>query len=177
MYGPEIRHSDLNRLGQILDSAQSDRHWHPDELGAVLRHQLESPIEFEIALDRHPLVTVDVPEGSAGDEDISSQGLLTVGKLLRNPHPPVAMLEQLKVFAKAQAVDPDHVIPQEIAVSLYYAAIVAALLRCDSRITELDTESLQFGLTRLLECTWLDEMTRGLFAQGLGALSNSPQSQ
>lgn len=177
MYGPEIRHSDLNRLGQILDSAQSDRPWQPDELGAVLRHQLESPLEFEIVLDRQSLVAGGVPDGNARDEDNSGQGLLTVGELLRTPHPPVAILEQLKAFAKAQAVDPCHVIPQEIAVLLYYAAIVAALLRCDCRITELDTESLRFGLTRLLECTWLDEMTRGLFTQGLCALSNSPPSQ
>jgi hypothetical protein len=173
MYGPEIRHSDLHRLGHILESAQSDHPWQLNELGVVLQHQLESPLEFGTASSENSTTVAYVPQVSQGNGATAGPGLGTVGDLLRDPHPPLPMLEKLKDFAKTHAVDPLQVIPQEIAALLYYAAIIAAWLRCDCRITELDSESLRLGLGRLLECTWLDEMTRKLFEEGLCKVSDA----
>jgi hypothetical protein len=154
MYGSEIRQSDPTRLASILEMAQSDRLWQPEELGAVLVHQLAAPLEFNDGLH---------PTGPA-------EGGSTFGALLRDAHPPISLLQQLKAFAKFHAMDANHVIPHEIAAVLYYGSICAAALRCGCRITELDVASLELGITRLLACNWLEESIQKLFNDGLVAL-------
>jgi hypothetical protein len=150
MYGSEIRQSNPTRLAHILEFTQSERPWQPDELGAVLRHQLAAPLEFD--------------QASVGER------FLTIGDLLNHPSPPVALLQQLKRFAKAHAVDPNHLIPHEIAAVLYYAAICAARLRCGEGITALDVESLELGISQLLACSWLEDSIRSLLTLGLAQL-------
>jgi hypothetical protein len=177
MYGSEIRQSDPTRLANILEFAQSDRPWQPGELSAVLRHQLAAPLEFGPDLGMNGTVPPIALKESRPDPGTPGQSLVSIGDLLRHPHPPIGLLEQLKAFAKAQAIDPHHVIPHEIAAVLYYAAIFAALLRCDRRITDLDNESLQRGLAQFLECTWLDEFTSALFADGKLKLANPTEVQ
>jgi hypothetical protein len=158
MYGSEIRQSDPTRLATILELAGADSPWQPGELGAVLRHQLAAPLEFS---------------GPTAPGD-GAEGILTVGDLLSHPQAPLSLLQKLKSFAKVQAVDPNHFIPQEIAAVLYYAAICAAALRRGRRITELDFDSLQTGITQLLECGWVDESIRRLFNDGLIELRKLP---
>jgi len=136
--------------------------WQPEELGSVLQHQLAAPLDF--GQDAAP---------SAMPSPVESAGLSTVRELLENAHPPLTLLQQLKAFAKAQALDPNHLIPPEIAEVVYYAAIVAAMLQCGQRITQLDDDALRMGLNGLLERSWLDEGMRRLLTSGLAYFSKT----
>lgn len=161
-----IRRTDPTRLASMLESQPGDRPWKADELADVLRHQLAAPAEFgENAVD-------DACSTPALDASSPERGWC-INELLLQPNPPINLLTQLKNFAKGQALDPGHVLPQDIAIVLYYAAICSARLHCQQRITELDDRSLATGLSQLMSCTWLDPAIRSMFTESLnGFLAN-----
>ena len=94
----------------------------------------------------------------------------TFAEVLHTPSPDAAALVSLKLFAKRLMDDPRRLLPEDVALVLYYASIVAALIRCRKRITELSDAELREGIGWALQRRWLDERTRGLFEQGLGQL-------
>ncbi len=93
------------------------------------------------------------------------------GDLLRQPSPPLELLELVKDFAKANADHPEHGLPKEIAAVLYYACIAAALLRLKARISKLSEADLGRGLRWAAEQPWLDEETTQLLAAALAGIT------
>lgn len=165
-----IRRTDPTRLASMLESQPADRPWKENELADVLRHQLAAPAEF----GENPVN--DVCSNSALDASTLEKGWC-INELLLQPNPPLTLLTQLKNFAKGQALDPGHVLPQDIAIVLYYAAICSARLHCRQRITDLDDRSLGIGLSQLMSCTWLDPAVRSLFTESLTSfLASTPQT-
>jgi hypothetical protein len=79
----------------------------------------------------------------------------------------VELLEMVKDFAKANVDRPDSGLPAEIAAVLYYTSIAAALVRLDTRISQLSDAGLQRGLRGALSQGWLDEKTKELLTQAL----------
>ena len=49
---------------------------------------------------------------------------------------------------------------------MYFATIVAAMIRCGRRITNLDDEAVLKGVEWSLRQSWLDDRTRALLADG-----------
>ena len=96
------------------------------------------------------------------------QAIRTFRDLLTHPQPPVTLLQVTKQFAKAMVCSPESPVPAEIGRVLYLAAILAALLRCGQRITELDTAALREGIDWALVQPWLDPALRPLFEAGRG---------
>jgi len=78
----------------------------------------------------------------------------------------MALLEQVRTFAKSAMSQTDAGLPYEVAAILYYGAIASALLRCESRITQMDDVSLRRGVQWALEQPWIDAGLRDLFKQG-----------
>ena len=152
--------SSLARLMALDTSTKHD--WHPAELGPILRHQLDSPLGFDLGNfapeSKATLAAVDPP---------ANIPLETFGDLLRHPHPPLGALKLMKEFAKANRDNPESSLPTEIATVIYFAAIVVALTRCGQRITGLDDDALGKGMEWVVAQPWVDESTRSLFRDAL----------
>ena len=148
-----------------LDGQDGERVWRPDELAAILRHQLAAPVQYDLrSLER----------GEAGKLKrlAEAEGLLlrSFGDLLDHAHPPIELLRMTKDFAKACRQSPTSPLPREIATVLYYAAIAVALLRCGHRITKLSNADLRQGMESMLGHDWLDARMRALFEAALKGL-------
>jgi hypothetical protein len=162
---PNIRESDPARLSRMLDFGSVECPWQPEDLRAILRHQLTAPIESDLA---------------ASDEDVRmafDSGGLPIGRpetfndLLHDPAPPLKLLEMLKAFAKANMLHPESALPREIATILYYSAICAALVRLGRRLSALPAASLMQGIETALDWDWVDPATRELLEDGRRRLS------
>jgi len=162
----DIDKADPALLSKMMGSGLGDQPvWQPEELAAILRHQMSAAVQFDLgALDA----------GLAGrlSKLSSSQGLLlkSFADLFFHPHPPLELLRLTKEFAKAHKNHPDSPLPDEVATLLYFLSIVAARVRCGERITQLDDEALGRGIKRLLAQAWIDEKTRALLLEGLACL-------
>ncbi len=55
-------------------------------------------------------------------------------------------------------------------MALYYTAIAAALRRCALRLSSLPSDNLRNGLQQVLLLPWLDQDTRSLLQEALGAV-------
>lgn len=159
----DIRDANPEVLSKMMNlDSPPDQPWHPDDLAAMLRHQMAATVQFDLgALDRNPAMQLS---------NLSeSQGLLlkSFGDLFFHPHPPIELLQLTKQYAKACRNHPDSPLPHEIATLLYFMAITTALVRCGERITQLDDESLRKGIEWAIEQAWVDEKTRALLREGL----------
>ena len=168
-----IDHTGRRRLAELMRlGEESTRIWHTDELGAILRHQLTVPVEFDLG---------GMEPGAANKLRTlaSSEGLLvkSFADLLHHPNAPLALLQLTKHFAKANGVHPESALPADVAKVLYYAAIAVALARCRRRITELDDEALWRGFTWAVQQDWVDDAMRTLLREGLAVLGNEEDTQ
>jgi hypothetical protein len=170
MPADDIDKTEPPRLAEMLalDGARPGRVWRADELSAVLRHQLDAPLEFDLG-DLSEEYAQLAPPGDAG----SLHWRVSFGELLHHARPPLVLLERAKRFAKACRNHPEGPLPVEVATVLYFACIVVARLRCDggARISALDDATLVDGMRWALAQEWLDERTRELFAGAVEHLS------
>jgi len=161
--------------------------WEPDELGAILQHQLDAPLEFDLSrLGPSPLASVRGPEkgtgpicrnGPAGalhklDLSPFPNTIHTFRDLFHHPSPPVELLEWTKAFAKSCRSRDDGPVPDEVATVIYFLSIVTAMSRCGKRISQLDDQSLRYGLRWALKQPWVDEATKGCFRRALDGLDD-----
>jgi hypothetical protein len=148
--------------------------WRPEELAAVLRHQLDTPIEFEVGrMDEVPPdVAATITFGDLFRRDGAIGALGAHGAHGAHGAPILlALLERAKRFAKACKSRTDGPLPVEVATALYFACIVAALLRCNgARISALDDRSLLDGVQWALAQPWLSPEIRELLNEASTAL-------
>ena len=151
-----------------LEGGEEPGLWQPEELGAILRHQMAAPLEFDFSyLGAERPASLDALAGTDGPP------VRTFGDLLCHPRPPIELLESTKEFAKRCRSRPDAPLPDEIATILYILSIVAALTRCARRITKLDAAGLRYSLDWALAQPWLDPATRDLLREGYQALQSA----
>jgi hypothetical protein len=166
-----MREADANLTNPVSVARIADQNegpWHSfseDELGNLWLEQLSSEIQFNAGA-----VSGEWARKLVG---MAAHGTPIPNRfcdLFRHPNPPVELLEYTKHLAKRARHRPDSPL-QKISTVLYYASIVAALLRCGGRrITGLDDDALAYGVRWVLEQAWLDAYTRRLFAEALGRL-------
>lgn len=138
--------------------------WEQSELGAILRHQLNTPVSLEL---RGPPAT---PGLSGGTSRAPAPAALTFGQLLHHRAPPLEVLRQVKDYAKANRDHPQSLLPSEVATLLYYASIAVALARHGVRITRLPDAALRRVFAWAAGRGWVDAPTQLLFEQALRAL-------
>jgi len=145
------------------------RLWRPDELAAVFRHQMSAPVMVDLS-GFDPATATRLKTLS------EAQGLLlkSFSELLHHPSPPVELLELTKDFAKLNLDHADSTLPSEIAAALYYTSIAAALVRLDTRITQLKDAELRRGLGWTREQPWIDRQTKDLLAGAIEKLGPEP---
>ncbi len=140
--------------------------WRPDELAAIFRHQMSAPMLVDLG-------SFDPRTATRLRTLSEAQGLLlkSFANLFHHPAPLIELLELVKDFAKANMDHPESGLPDEIATTLYYTSIAAALVRLDARISQLPDADLQRGLRWTMEQAWLDEKTKELLAKALEQIS------
>ncbi|HOW97194.1 MAG TPA: hypothetical protein P5567_02805 [Kiritimatiellia bacterium] len=156
------------KLAQLLDSGCPVADWRPEELGALFSHQMTAPVQFDLAgFDPAFAERIRLLAGA--------QGLLVKSfrDLFLHPHPPAALLEAVKDFAKRAAAHREAVLPKAIARMLYYLSISAALVRCGRRITSLSNKDLLTGLRWALGQEWVEKDLHGLLEEGARQLESS----
>jgi len=163
----QSRAQDLAAL--LATGEERARLWRPDELAAIYRHQLAAPLLADLGgLDPRTATRWQLVS------DAQELRLNSFSDLLRHPAPPVELLELVKDFAKANLDHPESGLPAEIASTLYYVSIAAALVRRGARISKLPDTSLQRGLAWTREQAWVDETSRELLVLALERMAASP---
>jgi hypothetical protein len=151
----------------MATSEERSRLWRPDELAAIFKHQISTPMLVDLG---------SFDPSTANKLKIVSEahGLLlkSFSDLFHHPIPPVELLELVKGFAKANLDHPESGLPNEIASALYYTSIASALVHLNQRITKLPDSDLVRGLGWAREQAWLDGATRDLLGAALKQVSD-----
>ena len=151
-------------LAKMLDfGAGQQPLWASAELGAIFQHQMNSPLEPDLA-QMDPTLRDRI-----GPLTVGGEPLHTFGDLFRHPHPPLELLQATKQFAKYSRTL-DESLPRELATVLYFLAIAAAWTKHRRRITALDGEPLLNGLAWARQQPWLDEPSRAIVVEAEGQL-------
>jgi len=157
---------DPQRLDKVMGLGTDETIlWEPEELGVILRHQLDARIEEEFTI-----MGEGVEQEAAELCSSCSPPVATFAQLFSHTSPPVALLKLLKKFARACRDHPDRPLPGKVAAVLYLASIVTARVKCAARISKMDDATLAESIAWAVGLDWLDTSTRGLFNQGLAAI-------
>ena len=129
---------------------------------------------YEWNQDEAADVPPDVLLQSILDSDLSEinsnyQG--TLRSCLCEENPAVEALEAVKEWANIQRASRSQALPGELASAVYYAAIAAALVRCDKKITGLNTQALLSGLKTINAMEWLDAGMRDTLTSAIECAS------
>jgi hypothetical protein len=153
------------RLADLISATEGPQgDWQHEELGSILRHQMQSRVEFELS------EAGVMPE--AGLEEL--RGVHSFDDLFHSSAPPLRLLQMTKEFAKAHLSHPDTTLVKEVASVLYYASIALALTRHRTRITQLGDTELSQGLEWCLGQPWMEPELRRVLAEGLSCLHQGP---
>lgn len=165
--------SDPKLLANLLDRRLPERHiWTDDECGAIFRHQVRTPITFELScLDP---ADVDKVRQLAAARDLM---LKSFQDLFHHPNPPVALLRITKDFTKASSLHPASGLPGDVAKTLYILSIAVARLRCGVMISELDERALEKGIRWAIQRPWLDEASRSLLSEALDFITTAGRAK
>jgi hypothetical protein len=136
----------------------------PDELAAIFKHQLATPVQLDLA---------EVTAGNAPAWLPGFPEIRTLDELFRAPKPPIELLKSVKEFAKANRAHPASALPNEIAMVLYYASVIIARWRCSEIITTLNDNELRAGIEWAIAEPWVDENTRSLLREASMTLDRS----
>jgi hypothetical protein len=151
----------------LAAGAERARLWHPEELGAIFRHQMSAPILVDLG---------GFDPATAGRlrtlSEAQSLLLKSFLDLFLHPVPPIELLSLTKDFAKGNMEQPQSSLPNEVAAVLYYASIAAALVRLDQRISQLTDADLQRGLSWAKGLPWVDPHIRQLLGAALQKLAS-----
>ncbi len=86
-------------------------------------------------------------------------------ELLLDPQSSLPILQAIKDHGKRLSAAVSSGAQTLVMTTLYYAAIAAAIVHHDQRITKYSRENLAERFSLLAQRTWIDEEIRGLFVQ------------
>jgi hypothetical protein len=157
----KVQKSDPRLLAGLLDRHLPAKcEWTADECGAIFRHQIQTPIQFELSgLDSADAAKV---RHLAAARDLM---LKSFRDLFHHPEPPLVLLRITKDFAKASSYHPASGLPEDVAKTLYILSIAVARLRCGVMISELDEPALEKGVRWAIQRPWIDDASRQLLTE------------
>lgn len=152
---------------ELSDHRQPD--WLPEELAAILRHQLNAPLHVDLAA-LAPEVLRELSAHGATDEQLNQR----FGELLISPAPPIELLQAVRRMVKRiDSNDSGVGVPREIGWVVYLAAVLAARLRLNQKIGNADDAALRGWIEWALEQPWLDPSLRPLLIDGRQLLAKA----
>jgi hypothetical protein len=142
----ESTHVNLSKLFNA--EPERDELWDPSELQLVLDDHLKVPLVDVLAeLNEDTTQLVALARKTAGSSD---EPLKALGDLFAHPAPPIELLDAVKRWGRRATRDEASSLPSEITSLVYFAAIAAALVRHNQRISKSDDATLQYGFDRVL---------------------------
>lgn len=155
----------------FLDPEKMTRRiWVSSELAAILKHQLQTPVGFD--LDAGAKTAAAEPKTSRREMSQLSENF---AQLFGSPRPSLRLLILTKDFAKTQLHRVESPLPREIARVLYLASIAVAKVKCRTTITTLAVPRILEGFEWGREQSWMDVQIRHVFRQGWEAFRSPPQ--
>lgn len=152
----------LMRQGAESFSSRSD-----DDLSAILRYQLAYPLS--LGLKR---------TGKQGECDKQyCREKQTFLQLLTSKSPDIDLLKEVRSYAKACRCGDADALASPVATILYYAAIAAALIHCDTRITTLSDRELQKGLEWSASRSWVDSGVKEVLQSALAGIKKIKETK
>jgi hypothetical protein len=163
--------NDRQAISTMLQFDENRLHrWSTRDLRDMLLHQLAAPLHLGLG----PVAEDVSRQLRAGLEPMDLR--MTLGDLLMHPKPPIELLKLVKQFAKLCRRNPNHPLPSEIVMFLYYASIAVALLKTTEPISELSDPSIRRGLFWLSVQLWMPDEMKSLLNEGLLLLSTRGSS-
>jgi len=156
-------------LFNLDDSAE--QLWTEADFGAILRHQLGTPIQVELG-------SLTAPAAAKVRLACDSHQLLlkSISDVIAHPNPPAELLELLKDFAKTMLEHPDSAIPRPVAAVLYWLAIATGLVRLHKRLTSLSDENLSEGIEWAMARSWVQPEFKVILKQANQLLESGEDS-
>ena len=128
--------------------SESQEVWSEQELPALFLHQMEAQL--------------DLGTGAGDVRAARANEALTFVQVLSAPQPAVELLNQVKRQAKLMGRQAESAALRQISGVVYLAAVSAALVRCEVRITRASDAELDVRLRWAASRSWIDAETRGL---------------
>ena len=148
--GTSIHDVSPEGLARLLGGGDNEA-WGPEDLAAILRHQLTSPLALQ-------------------QPEAESAGVGTYEALLTNERPPVDVLAACKDHARECRQDAECSLPPEVATVLYYACIAAGIVSGVRRITSLEDKDLKAGFLWGAAQPWVGEPIQSLLQAAIASL-------
>ena len=162
----EESHAEPQRLASLF---QAERELFSEaELGALLAHQLASPLSFH-----WPKLNERLAQETAGLTAEERAAWRTFGDLLGHPRPPAALLMLVKDFAKRLLKRREMLLPRPLGSVRLFTAIAAARAQGLEKVTDLDEEGVRQGMSWALNQAWVGEPCRGILEKGWRAMDDS----
>ncbi len=153
-------------LGRVLTEAPlMNGVWNKHEYSQCLDEQLTARV-----FRSEPDQTIGFDKSSIASTPADSRTHLSIGEILAMPRPSVGVLEGLKRFAKQCAREESGLMPPDVAMVIYYAAIALAWSRCGQYISELDHQELRRGFEWACSRSWTPPSVRDVLREGIGKL-------
>ena len=142
-----------DQLVQLLDIGAEDMGPEPDvdrARGDLLRLRLAGtlPVRAEMAKELPAIVT------RLCKELLPLQGK-SLGDVLLDRHTPLNVLETIKDFGKKASAQKDRKAEHDVAIAIYYAALAAAVLFYDRKITKWSYGHLAKAFDSLIGKAWM----------------------
>lgn len=131
--------------------------WSPEDLRAILAHQLDASMMAEV----DELATAGGMDRDSAVSLITASDCSTYGELLRSPSPSCPLLNLVKAMAK-RAMGQEGDIPCDVARVIYVSAILAARRVGHTAITTLADVAVEAEARRCLTFAWLPGDVRAL---------------
>ncbi len=158
----------VERLAPMFDPAAGDSEWSTDDLVAIYQHQVSTPLDVEFA-------AMEPAQRQVMNEFLGDERRASILSLLRHESPPVEALGLLKDYAKVARDHPTSPIPLEVATTLYWLAVAAALVRCGRRISSLPVDDLDAGFIWASTRPWIDLPEAALVVQAMQLVKPHPE--
>jgi len=153
-------------LGFALDADKVVRPLDENEQrGDLLCDLLRCPLPVrEVACDP------SVPAASSSHAGLRSVFGPCIRELLLDPKTDVATLQRIKDYAKTLGRDAGSEVEKDVFLAVYFAAIAAAMVFHDKRITEHRDQDLTQFLDSVAHAAWMPSDLKGLFYKGQEAI-------
>ena len=151
-----------------LDDAVGEL-WSPAEMRVMWQHQLSAPVGVDLGIGAAS--NTCEPDHSSMLKPFLSRSF---GELLADQQPPLALLKQVKDFAKGTFRTGEDAQLRGVGAALYYAAYAAGMVRCQQRLGGMRDGELKRGFKWALSLDWLDEPSRKLIGQASDSLAPEP---
>jgi hypothetical protein len=119
-------------------------------IGAEPASDGEAQVLSGVSADGVEPSSYDGPAGS--HPDIQTRA---IGDLLLDPDTDIAELTSLKQYAKGLSKQDGPELSRQVAVTVYYSAVAAALAHHGRKITNLSYGALETAMTKLIEADWI----------------------